>query len=298
MSREVRGVQALSIVLLVLACLLTPLGALSTWAKYQIGDSDRYVDAMAPLADDPDVQRAVADVVSDEILKQVDLGPLEVAVEGFVVDAVRSFAATDAFRTAWDAANRAAYDAVQEALDKGGTSNVTIDIAPITERVKGQLAEDGVPFADAIPVQHTEVTVMRAKDLGNLRKGSHMLQVAGLWLPLAALLCAAAGIALALRRRRALTATALGLALGAALLAIGLAIARRMTLSDLPPDVSKPAVAAVYDALTASLRVTAWTILLAGLAVAAAAWWNGRAKVEERLKAAGRSKAAGRPRNR
>ncbi|MFM9368837.1 hypothetical protein [Streptomyces sp. Da 82-17] len=278
-SREVRerrgagGARAaLSAVLLVLACLLTPLGAMSTWAKYEIGDRDNYVATMAPLASDPDVRQNVADAVSAEIVRNVDMGPLQGAVEPFLQDAVLSFTETRTFETAWNAANREAHDAVQDALNDGGA--VTLDLAPIIEQVRDQLIEDGLPFAESIPVEHTEITVL--EDLGTLGKGFHMLQVAGIWLPIAAVLCAAAGLALAVRRRRAVVATALGVALSAVLLAVAVAVGRSVTLDDLPPDLSRPAVAAVYDALTESLRTASWIILGAALLVAVAAWATSR----------------------
>ncbi|MDI3384725.1 hypothetical protein QIS99_00595 [Streptomyces sp. B-S-A8] len=282
-SREVRErsgsaagrVRAgLSVVLLVLACLLTPLGAMSTWAKYEIGDSDNYVATMAPLASDPDVQQNVADAISTEIMRHIDVGPLQSAVEPFLQDAVLSFAETGTFRTAWNAANRAAHDAVQDALNEGGDRAVTLDLAPIIEQARNQLVEEGVPFARNIPVEHTEITIL--ENLGTLGKGFHMLQVAGIWLPIAAVLCAAAGIALAVRRRRAVVATALGLALSAGLLAVAVAVGRSLTLDDLPPDLSRPAVAAVYDALTESLRTASWIILALAVLVAVAGWVSGR----------------------
>ncbi|MDI3402890.1 hypothetical protein [Streptomyces cavernicola] len=262
----------LCVVLLVLACLLTPLGALSTWAKYEIGDADNYVATMAPLASDPDVRQNVADAVSAEIMRNIDVGPLQSAVEPFLQDAVLSFTETRTFRTAWNAANREAHSAVQDALNDDGP--VTLDLAPIIEQVRNQLVEDGLPFAESIPVEHAEITVL--EDLGTLGKGFHMLQVAGVWLPVAAVLCAAAGLALAVRRRRAVVATALGVALGAVLLAVALAVGRSLTLDDLPPDLSRPAVAAVYDALTSSLRTASWIILGLALLVAVVAWVSGR----------------------
>ncbi len=261
-----RGVIAA--VLLVLACVLTPLGELSTWAKYQIGDTDNYVAALAPLASDPDVQEAVANAVADEIAKHIDAGPLQSTLTSFVREAVESFTDTQAYRTAWNAAIRAAHEAVQQALETGDDSSVVIDLAPITQEVKDQLVADGVPFARRIPVQHTEVEVMKSKDLVQLRKGLHMLQVAGIWLPVAAVLCAVAGIALAVRKRKAVIATALGMALASALLGAGLWVSRRLTLSDLPPDVSRGAAGAVFDALTSSLRTAVWVIAAVGLLVA------------------------------
>jgi hypothetical protein len=264
---------ALSAVLLVLACLLVPLGALSTWAKYEIQDADQYVATMAPLASNPHVRDAVADAVTDSVMREIDVGPLQGTAESFLREAVRSFTGTDAFRTAWTAANRAAHQAVQDALsDSSDGGAVTIDLAPITEQVKRQLAADGVPFADSIPVTHTEVTLMESSDLGPFGKGFHMLQVAGLWLPVAAVLLAVAGILLAVRRRRAVIRTALGAALGGVVLAVAITVGRGLTLDDLPKDVSREAAGAVYDALTSSLSVAAWVILGVGLCVALAAW--------------------------
>ncbi|MGD6744558.1 hypothetical protein ACOKM3_22305 [Streptomyces sp. BH106] len=261
-----------SAVLLVLACLLVPLGTLSTWAKYEIGDGDRYVSAMAPLAGDPDVRNAVADAVTTGVMKNLDVGALESVVEDYLHDAVVSFTDTDAFRGAWNTANRAAHDAVQQALDEGTTGPVTLDLAPVTRQVKQQLEENGVPFAERIPVAHTEVTLLSAGDLAGLRKGFHAFQLAGLWLPLAAVVCAVVGLALARRRRPALALTALGAALGAAALLIALPLARALTLSDISDAANKAATGSVYDALTSPLRTASWVIVAVGVVVALVVW--------------------------
>ncbi|MEU6995855.1 hypothetical protein ABZ953_35035 [Streptomyces sp. NPDC046465] len=262
----------LSAVLLVLACLLVPVSALSAWAKFEIGDRDSYVATMAPLASDPAVRTAVADEVTGSVMKEIDVGPLQGTVESFVRDAVRSFTETAAFKTAWNAANRAAHDAVQSELNHDDNGEVTIDLAPITQQIKQQLQDDGVPFASKIPVKHTEVTVLRSEDLGWLWRSFHALQVAGVWPAVAAAVLAVAGVLLAARRRRALLATALGMALGAAALLAAVAIGRAATLDDLPSDLSRNAAGAVYDALTQTLRVTAWIIVAATLVIALVTW--------------------------
>ncbi|MFH8794102.1 hypothetical protein [Streptomyces sp. NPDC017941] len=267
---------ALSAVLLVLGCLLVPLGTVSTWAKYEIEDTGAYVATMAPLASDPAVRAAVSDAVTESAMNEIDAGPLQSVVTSFVRDAVHSFTETGAFQAAWNAANRAAHDAVQAALTHDSDGAVTIDLAPITQQVKRQLTEEGTPFANRIPVRHTEVTVMRAQDLSDFRKGFRMLQVAGLWLPVTAVLLAAGGILLAVRRRRAVVATALGAAAGATALAVAVAVGRGLTLDDLPSDVSRDAAGAVYDALTATLRTASWVIVAVGLAVALGTWLSRR----------------------
>ncbi|AVH57572.1 MULTISPECIES: hypothetical protein [Streptomyces] len=274
MSPAVRS--ALSAVLIVLACLLAPLGALSAWAMYGIGDSGRYEATMAPLATDADVRAAIAAGVSDGILREVHVRPrLQGPVNLFVRDAARSFTETEAYRTAWEAASMAAHDAVMGALRDDHARAVTVDLAPVTERLKDQLVDDHVPLANRIPVEHTEITVLEAEDLAQLRKGFHVLEVAGFWLPVAAVVFAVAGILLAVCRRRAVLATGLGTALGAALLGIAIAVGRRLTLADLPPDVSRTAAGAVYDALTETLRLVSWLLLALGLTVALTALLTG-----------------------
>jgi hypothetical protein len=265
--------NALSAVLIALSCLLTPFGALAAWAAYGLTDTSRYVSTMAPLATDPAVRDAVADTVGAGILHEVHV---DRPMRTFVHDAVRSFTRTEAFRTAWDAANRAVHDAVLRAVRDDGEGAVTVDLAPVTARVKDRLADDHMPFAHRIPVRHTEVAVLQAEDLARLRKVFHVLDVAGFWLPVSAAVLAVAGIAVAACRRRAVTATALGTALGGAFLALAVAIGRRLTLADLPDSAHQPAAGAVYDALTATLRTVSWLLVALGLAVALASWLTGR----------------------
>ncbi|MFS8200308.1 hypothetical protein ACLVWQ_16665 [Streptomyces sp. CWNU-52B] len=264
--------KALSALLIVLACALVPPAGLSAWAKYEIGDTGRYVDTMAPLAAGPDVQDAIADTVTDGVMSEIEVGPLEGEVRAYVHRAVRSFTGTEAFRMAWNTANRAAHDAVLRALRSDSEGAVTLDLAPVTARLKAQLSDDRMPMSARIPVEHTEVTVLRPEELSTLRTGFHALEIAGFWLPLAALALAVGGILLAVRRRRAVTATALGMALGAALLALATVAGRALTLSGLPAHVSRAAAGAVYDALTSTLRTATWCILALGLTVAAATW--------------------------
>ncbi|MDT0573780.1 hypothetical protein RM704_41135 [Streptomyces sp. DSM 3412] len=287
MSHPARG--ALSAVLTALACLLTPVGALAAWATYELADRTRYEAVMAPLATDPDVREALADAVASGILREVRVGPpLRRPVREFTHDAARSFTQTEAFRTAWHMVNRAAHDAVLKAVRAedadgggargpgvGGARAVTLDLAPVAERVKRQLVRDHVPFAHRIPLAHTRVEVLSAAELVQLRKGYRVLEIAAFWLPVGALALAAGGVLVATQRRRAVCATGLGAALGGALLGVAVALGRHLTLADLPPDVSPAAAGAVYDALTATLRTVTWGLVLLGTTVAATAWLTG-----------------------
>ncbi|MEV7542903.1 hypothetical protein [Streptomyces sp. NPDC089915] len=266
----------LSAALIVLVALLVPASAVAYWADRRLGDADGYTAAMAPLANDPAVQGVVVTQATRALSGQIDAGPFQGGVDALIGEALRSFAGTPAYRTAWDAANRAAHTAFLDALTTGHGDAVTIDLAPVIAQVKGELVADGVPFADRIPETHLSVEVMEYDGLGALRKGFRMLQVAGVWLPVLTVLLAAAAVAVAVRRRRAVLATGLGIATGAVLLGIAVGVCRRLTLDDLPADIDRAAAGAVYDALTAFLRTTTWVVLAIGLATALTAWLTGR----------------------
>lgn len=272
----VRLRNAVSAALIALACLLAPCGTLAAWAAHGLTDTGRYVGTMAPLAADPDVRDAVADAVGDGVVRELG-AETSPAVGPFVRDAVRSFTRTEAFRTAWEAGNRAVHDAVLRAVrdERAAPGPVTVDLAPVTAEVKQRLVADRVPFARRIPVEHTRVAVVPARDVPGLRKGYQVLETAALWLPLAAVALAVAGIAVAGCRRRALTATGLGAALGGALLGLAVLLGRRLTLADLPERIHRPAAGAVYDALTAGLRTASWLLLALGLGVALLSWLTG-----------------------
>ncbi|AQS68584.1 hypothetical protein [Streptomyces pactum] len=278
--------NALSAVLIALACLLAPCGTLAGWAVHGPADTGRYVAAMAPLADDPDVRDAVADMVGDTVgdgvMAEVAAGPMNGTVRLFVQDAARSFTRTEAFREGWNAAHRTVHGAVLRALrdERSRGRAVTVDLAPVTARVKERLADDNVPFARRIPVRHTAVTVLAAHETDRLRRGYHVLDVAALWLPLAAVVFAVTGIAVAACRRRAVTAAGIGTALGGALLVLAVVVGRRLTVAELPGAVDGavdgPAAGAVYDALTETLRTASWLLVALGLTVALASWLTGR----------------------
>ncbi|MFF8589145.1 hypothetical protein [Streptomyces althioticus] len=253
------------------ACLLMPLGILATWAAFGLADTGRYVRTMTPLAADPAVREAVADAVGDEVVRELQTRTAgDAAVGPFVRDAIESFTRTDAFRTAWEAGNRALHHAVLDALrdDAPSAGPVTVDLAPVTAQVKQRLEADHMPYAHRIPVEHTDIPVVPAEEVAGLRQGYRLLDAAALWLPLTAVALAVTGVAAAASRRRVLIAAGLGTALGGALLALAVAAGRRLTLADLPDDVHRPAAGAVYDALTDTLWTASWSLLAVGAAVA------------------------------
>ncbi|MFB8118532.1 hypothetical protein ACFC51_21965 [Streptomyces sp. NPDC055962] len=260
---------ALSAALLVLLAVLVPLSALSAWVDLELDDTDRYLAAVSPLASDADVQDTVATLVTDEAMKNIDAGPLQETVRKFLHETALSFTTTEAFQRVWDSANRAAHQAVTDSLHGDDGQAVTIDLAPVIEEVKKELVSSGVPFADQIPVQETSITVLPADRADDLRSSFQWLRYCSVWPAVGTVVLLVLVLGLSLVRgglRAFMTTTAVvggGLVLGAALLRIAVAVGRDRVLDEVP-GTDEDGASAVFDALTSSLRTTAWIVLLVG----------------------------------
>ncbi|MFD5628425.1 hypothetical protein [Streptomyces sp. NPDC127072] len=302
--------------LIVLAAVFTPLSAVASWASDTVGDTDRYVKTMEPLASDPDLRAAVANRVTDAVMQRLDVetllasvepadrplagkaldalsGPVTTGITDFVHGVSLKFVSSDAFATLWTQLNRRAHAAVEKALTGSGggavkltDDAVTIDLAPVIDQVKQALVDNGLAVAAKIPEVHTDFTVMTSESIGKAQKGFRLLQLAGFWLPVLTLLLAAGGVLTAVRRRRALVTTALAVAAGAAVLGLALWVFRALYLDGLPDGVSQPAAGAVFDTLVRFLRTTVRMVITLGLIVALSAWLTGEGRAAARVRAA------------
>ncbi|MFJ3662259.1 hypothetical protein ACIPPM_17560 [Streptomyces sp. NPDC090119] len=294
-----------AVVLIVLGCLIAPLALVATWTADLADDTDRYVATVAPLARDPAVQDAAADRITGALMKYLDLadllkeaapadrpllekalgalgGSLDDAVSGFVRDKTREVVASETFARFWTDANRRLHTTVDKALTGSGGGAVriegdavTVDLAPVIEEVKSRLVDAGLKPAAKIPDVHTDFTVLRTEKVADLRSWFRLLQLAGVWLPVVAALFLVAGVLLAVRRRRALVTAALGFAVTALLLGLGLTVFRAFYLDALPAGVSQPAAGAVYDTLTRFLRTAVRAVVALGVILALSAWLSG-----------------------
>ncbi|MFE7549544.1 hypothetical protein [Streptomyces gardneri] len=291
--------------LIVIGCVLVPLGIVASWTSDIVGDTDRYVQTVAPLAEDPAVQAAATDRVTDAVMDHIDLasllegvapdqrplvqkalgklgGSLESSVAAFVRDRAQDVVGSPAFATLWTDANRAIHTSLDRALtgsDDGAvkieTDSVTLDLAPVIDRVKERLVDSGLTVAGRIPEIHTDFTILRSDDIGKVKTGFSLLQLMGVWLPVIAVLLVAGGVLLAARRRRTLIAAALGVAFAAIVLGAALTVFRSVYLNALPVGVSPAAAGSVYDTLIRYLRTSVRVFAVLGVLVALAAWLSG-----------------------
>lgn len=295
----------LAAVLIFVACVLTPLSVVAVWANSQVRDTNRYLATVAPLAQNPAVQTAVTDRATTAIMQYIPLDSLVTnlapadrpllntllgqvgsaltdGLTGFVRGQVQKVVESDTFSTLWVNVNRTAHASLDKALTgEGGAAvqlkgdSVTLDLAPLIAQVKTRLVDNGLSIASKIPEVHTDFVLVSSDNISKVRTYLRLLELAGTWLPVAAVLLAAGGVLLALRRRRALVTTALGMAAAAMVLGIGLTAFRAIYLDRLPAGVNQAAAAAVYDALVHYLRAGVRLVLVLGVLVALGAWLTG-----------------------
>jgi hypothetical protein len=295
-------------ILLALAFVLAPLSVLAQWAHDEIGDTDRYVDTVAPLATDPAVQAAVTNRVTAEIVSYVNVDeltsealtalstqdfipdrasgilpslaiPLSNAIEGFIRDAVEKVVYSDGFEQAWVEANRQAHEQMVVVLtgeDTGAvevTDNaVRVNIATFVEATKQVLIEDGFAFAERIPEINATFTLFESKDIGKAQKAFALLDTLARVLPILTLLLIFTAVWVSNNRRRTWVAAGMGVAAAMLLLGLTLNLLRPFYLDALPPEVQSTAAAgAVYDSLTYFIRVALRAVGVVALAVAVAA---------------------------
>lgn len=306
--------SALSVVLVILAALLSVLSVVAVWANSMVEDTDRYVDTVAPLAEDPAVQAAVTNRATTAILDQIDVkalvgelsaaaeqkgappaaatllgqlrGPIENGLKELVSATVHRIVSSGAFETLWRDANRVAHRSFDKALTgKGGGAvalkgdQVAVDVGPIVDRAKDELVKSGFSPAARIPEVHTDFVVFSSEELAKVKTYTRILQIIGAWLPVVTLLIAAAAVFLAAHRRRVLVATALAVAFGMLVLGVTLTVFRSIYLDRLPAEVSQDAAAAVFDALVTFLRATIRVVAAVALVTALAAFLTGPSRV-------------------
>jgi hypothetical protein len=310
-----------SAVLIVLAAVLSLLAVVAVWARDQVTDTSRFVATMAPLAGDPHVQSALTTRVTNVVAQQIDVpslvdqlsqaasqkgvppraanligslsGPIGSGITSLVGTVVNGVVTSPAFATLWTNAIRTAHASMVKALtgEGGGAvslenNQVTIDLGPIIEQVKTQLANSGLGLAAKIPAIHPTFTVYSSKSIGKVKSYLRLLDIAGNWMPLIAVLVAAAGVYLARDRRRALIGATVAIAVAMLVLGAALAVFRGYFLDQLPLGVNSGAAGAVYDALAHFLRVTVRTVGVLAVLVALGAFFVGPSRAATFVRAA------------
>jgi hypothetical protein len=255
------------VVVALLACLALPLAIVSTWTANVVTDSDGYVRAVGPLADDPTVQEAVEERLRAEVLARLPRVPPQ-TVRRAVVRVVEG----PEFRPAWEDANRSAHDQLLTTLEASEDSpvandgTVTIDLGPLLVAVIEAVDTRGLVDTSNAPALRTQFELVSAQQLEQARTTYRLVHLAGLWMPVVWLLLLAAALLVAANRRRALAWLALGSLVCAGGLLVAATLARREVI-DRAATADSELIGAIWDVVTAGLRNGAWLAVAGSVVV-------------------------------
>jgi hypothetical protein len=277
-----------------LAVLVVPLAVLTVWVSTLVSDTDAYVETVAPIAQEPVVQRAVVDVLTTTVMDHVELDQVERAlgsqlglgttlspsldtllrnrIEELVRKAATSVVEGPAFAEAWADANRVAHAELVGVLSGKSepvTENgrVSIPLAALYDAMLADLADAGIDLRAEAPDVQASISLVDRADLTRAREVYRLVDLLGWWLPVLAVLVAVVSLFLARHRRRTAMRLVAGTAVAVALMAVALRLLRVRLLDQIPGDSVRPAASAVVDALLSPLREDVRLVLVVLLVV-------------------------------
>ena len=299
-------------VLITLACVLAPLSVTSVWASTVLSDTDQYVETVAPIADDPAVQAAIADEVTVAIMDNLDIDtltedalqvlaeqenmpprvakalpalavPLSQGIESFTHSQAERLLASSAFETVWDEVNEVAHAQVVNLLEgnEGGAvsaqdDTITLNLGPVIEEVKKRLVSQGFELAERIPEIDRSFVLVQSDAITRAQRVYVALNALGTWLPFIAVGLFAAGVFTARHRRRALLRGSLGVVAAMVVLGLGLTLARTYYVETTPADILTASSAGnVFETLVRFLRSSLRAVGVLFLLLALAAFVTG-----------------------
>jgi hypothetical protein len=295
-------------------------------AQRQLGvrivETERFVAALAPLADDPAVQDRIILEVTALVDEQIDISgvtsdllsglgdalelgdrardaldlvsePIAAGVRALVEDVVGEVVRSPAFSSAWASSVEVLHtqgirllsgspDSLL-ALDRDGT--LRLPLGPIVAEVRAALVAQGVPFAAAIPDIDRSIVIAEVPNLALARVVFQVGVTVGAWLPWIAAGLIIGAIMLAPRRPAMLRTLGVLAAIVTALLAIGFALGRTVLTAYVGPDSSAIA-GAIYDAVLGYATSTILALLVVALIAGLVGWWLGASPTMTRWRTA------------
>jgi hypothetical protein len=306
--------RALVAILVIVSVVLVPIAGLTVWVRNLALNTDRYVDTVAPLAENEAITNQVANRLTARLFQEVNVeaeakealperaqflaGPLSTGVETFVRTAAQRVLASDQFETIWREANRRAHTLVDKALTGEGKNvkledgKVVLDLSAVIDEVVMRLDERGVTVFDSLAEdqKNLQVELFDASQLERARTAVDLFQ--RLTIVLVVLVFVLIGVALALsgNRRRTLIRWGLGVVAAMAVTAALLALARSAYLNIAE---NRDAAAAAFDIIVRYLRNGIRVIAVLGIIVALGAFLTGPSRLAVRIRGGSRDLVGG-----
>jgi hypothetical protein len=304
---RVRPRTIFSIIVFVLATILTPISVAGHWAHSTVIDTERYIETIGPIGASPEVQAAFAEVVTDSIVAQVDTesivsdflggilpnsavtdrlaGPIATGINGLIGQAVDTFVTSDAFTTAWLALNLAAQKGFIALLQNEPSGpieiqgdDVVLNLDSVIKLAQDKLVESGISFAAnvTVPTTDKQFVLMSAPALSQARTLYAFSAPILSWIMV--LIAAMFILAILLARRRARTTVAVGIVVisSSLLLYAGTVLGEGAVNNQFAGSIFESAAVVVYQNFLAYLISGLQSLAVLGVIVIIGGWLAGR----------------------
>jgi hypothetical protein len=202
--------------LIVVGSLIAFLAVFALWAKRQLLETDTWTNTSTELLEDPEIRTTVADYAVDTLFTNVPveaelqqaLPPRAAPAAGPIAGALRQLANNLANRALesprvqqlWEEANREAQQTLVALVEKGGSEDVTLDLADIVNRLGEQVGVSDA--ASKLPPEAAQIVILDNSDLVEAQDAIDLLETLAWLLTALALLLFAVAIYLAAGWRR------------------------------------------------------------------------------------------------
>lgn len=291
-----RGRAVTAVILIVVGCLLLPLGFVGHWAHRTFTDTQRYVATVGPLIDDPQIQSALADTLTDSLITvdgaqaqvqewfpRAPTGLVNTVATG-VVSAVREIVedvlASEVISDLWKDANAGLQETLIAVLDGDPppslsfvNGDLVLNLDEVKEQVAQRVAQRGIdlPQIDAglLPAQ---VVLIEDSALPTIRAYYSLASPVLQWFFVLPLLLIILGVIIHPRRPNALLGAGIGVLLGVVVLAAALWAGEGLIEPVLDDTAFRATEVVFYQTLTAYLVRGVWYVGIAALVIIGIAW--------------------------
>jgi hypothetical protein len=297
-----RGRRMSSIICAVVGAILLPFAVITVWTQQTILDTDAYVETVAPLADNEDIQAAVTFQVTEAVAEAADFrsiaeetlppaaavlaGPIESGAKSLIQEVVAGLVASDAFADLWEDVNRIGHDNVVKVLKGDGNEvvetsggRIVLKLGPFAkEAIKEVDAILGTNLAESIPAEtiDQEFVIVESSDLSDVQDALGLLDALSWITVILALGLLAAAVLLAENRRLGFRRAGIAIVAPVIIALVLYAWARGQYNNSLSANVNNPdAATAFFDITTRFVLRSFRALLTLGLVFLLGAWVAG-----------------------
>ena len=301
------GKSIASLIVFVLAVILTIPALVGHWGHRTVIDAGRYIETVGPLGTSTEVQEAVATAVKDAVLERVDTekqvdellsglfpdrpivqnlsAPIAAGINSAIGALIDRFVESDAFEKLWITLNTGLQRGLVAILsgETDGTvrlegDQIVLDISSLLGEVQQYLVDEGITAAANITIPDSDRTIVLAESpaLAQIRFVYSLTSPLLEWFPVIIAALFALSIWLSRRRARTVVATGVVLVVSGLLVWQGLNIGEGAFVDQLAGTVFAPASAVFWTTLFAYLVAGTKAVTLLGVAVIVAGWLSGR----------------------